>query len=553
MRNNSGAKMRRLLLGVSMAALVAGGATSAFAADPDVKALKAEVAELKSELAELRALVAQTRNEQAGAVQAATDARATAVDAKTAVETLQLSDADNTAAITKLNAAPTLSVSNGRPTFSTADGRFSAALRSVIMFDSASYFQDDPKTPDLRRGAGTGDTARAQDLNSGTDFRRARLGVEGKVFGDYTYGFTLEFGGTGTEDPGRIHEAFVQYNGIKPLQIKVGAFEPQAGLSANVSTSSMMIMERPAPAEVARNVAAGDSRSAVQILANGDWGSDSALGAYWLAAGAVTGGQVSTISSSGGTTAQPFDEQEAVLGRFAVAPFHGTDWLAHIGVSGSYVYSLADTTGVPGASRYPVQFRDRPELRVDGTRLVDSGGINADNAYVLGLEGAFQMSNFLIQGEAFRYGAERRAPTTLSDPEFDGYYVEGSWFITGETRKYNRSTGAFDGPSPAMVFNREAGSWGAWELVARYSNLDLNYHAGKAGFATPVDGIRGGEQTIATVGVNWYVNNNLRFMLDVQHVEIDRLSPNAATFATPVGAQIGQEYDTIALRTQFGF
>jgi phosphate-selective porin OprO/OprP len=549
----SGAKARRLLLGVSLAALVAGSASGAFAApDPEVNALRAEVADLKSELAELRSMVAGAKADAAEGREIATQAQVAVTETQTTVETMKADDADNVATLSKLAGAPTLSMSNGRPTFSSNDGRFTAALRSVIMFDAATYMQDDPGLVDYRRGAGAGDTARAQDLNDGTDFRRMRLGVEGKVFGDFQYAVTLEFGGSGTEDPGRIHEAWIAYNGFAPVQIKVGAFEPQAGLSANVSTSSMMLMERPSSAEVARSVAAGDSRSAVQVQANGDWGSDSGLGAYWFAAGAVTGGVVSTISSSGSATAQPFDEQTAVLGRVAIAPIQGSDWMAHFGLNGSYVITPADTTGVAGSSRYPVQFRERAETRVDATRFVDSGGLDAENAYTYGAEFAFQARNLMIEGEVFRYGAERRN-SVLSDPEFSGFYVEGSWILTGETRKYNRANAAFDGPTPNTVFNKDAGSWGAWELAVRYSDLDLNYNEGKAGLATPVDGIRGGDQQIVTVGVNWYVNNNLRFMLNVQKVEIDRLSPNAATFGTPVGAQVGQDYTAVALRTQFGF
>ena len=38
-----------------------------------------------------------------------------------------------------------------------------------------------------------------------------------------------------------------------------------------------------------------------------------------------------------------------------------------------------------------------------------------------------------------------------------------------------------------------------------------------------------------------------------QHVEIDRLSPNAVNFQTPVGAQIGQSFNAIAVRTQAAF
>ena len=69
------------------------------------------------------------------------------------------------------------------------------------------------------------------------------------------------------------------------------------------------------------------------------------------------------------------------------------------------------------------------------------------------------------------------------------------------------------------------------------------------------DGIRGGDQKIWTVGVNWYLNPIIRLMLDYEHVDVDRLSPNAAVGAynTPVGAQIGQTYNVIAIRTQAAF
>ena len=65
--------------------------------------------------------------------------------------------------------------------------------------------------------------------------------------------------------------------------------------------------------------------------------------------------------------------------------------------------------------------------------------------------------------------------------------------------------------------------------------------------------MRGGDQAIWTGGLNWYPNNFVRFMLDYQDVTIRRLSPSAATFSTPTGAQIGQHYHVVALRSQFAF
>ena len=62
-----------------------------------------------------------------------------------------------------------------------------------------------------------------------------------------------------------------------------------------------------------------------------------------------------------------------------------------------------------------------------------------------------------------------------------------------------------------------------------------------------------------TLGVNWYLNANLRASLNYFMVDVDRLNPGNAVFgaapATPnaPGVQIGQDYDAVALRTQFSF
>ena len=136
---------------------------------------------------------------------------------------------------------------------------------------------------------------------------------------------------------------------------------------------------------------------------------------------------------------------------------------------------------------------------------------------------------------------------------FDGFYVEGSWIITGETRRYNTGNFAFDGPK-VRAFDPRAGQWGTWELALRYSDINLNYHAGSRGSAPPAaDAVRGGDQRILTAGANWYLNSIMRIMLDYQYVRISRLSPNAALFLTPVGAEIGQNYSAIAGRVQLAF
>ncbi|HTK36201.1 MAG TPA: porin [Caulobacteraceae bacterium] len=434
---------------------------------------------------------------------------------------------------------------NGRPSLASADGRFTANLHGILHFDTAYYAQAEPGplNQDLRRGGAASDTAHARDLNSGTNFRRARLGFDGKVFGDVDYNFVYEFGGSGAEDAGRIYEASLTYNGLAPWHIKVGSFIPLQGLEDSNSTNGIPLLERPAPSDITRTLVGGDSRTALQFFGYGE---------RWLISGAVTGTSPGVVNSTGSATAQAFDEQLGLIGRVAYTPFKGDDWRVHVGANVGYVARVADTGGPDATTgRYTIQFRERPELRNDTTRLIDTGAIEAQHAYTAGLELAFQKKNVYVQGEAYRFGIERRN-SALSNPNFKAWYVEGSWLITGETRRYNTATAAFDGPPVANPFNGKD-KWGAWELAARYSDTDLNYHAGSLGQAPAADAVRGGEQKIWSAGLNWYWNPDVRFMFDIQDVKVQRLSPNAATYATPVGAEIGQHYQAVAVRSQLAF
>lgn len=434
----------------------------------------------------------------------------------------------------------------GRPTIQSADGRFQANLHAIMQFDAAYFGQrgPGPLAVDLRRGAAATDTAHARDLNSGTDFRRARAGIDGKLFGDFEFNALFDFAGSGAEDAGHVQELWIQYSGIKPWHLKIGAFAPSNGLEDAGSTNGMLFLERPAIADMSRSLAGGDFHEAFQLSANGN---------RWFASTAISTRLVGTINTTGSSTAQTFDQQVGLIGRLAFVPLQGDGWMVHVGAHGTYVIRPPDVGGPDVvAGRFPIQFRERPELRVDGTRLIDTGAIDADHATDLGLEFAAQAGSFAIQSEYERFGISRRL-SALSDPHFHGWYVEGSWLLTGEQRRYNRNTFAFDGPAVDHPLDPKNGSFGALELALRYSDADLNYHEGVAGVATPTDGVRGGEQQIFAAGLNWYLNNTVRLMLDFQHVKVDRLSPNAVTFQTPVGAQVGQSYNAVSMRTQYAF
>lgn len=417
-----------------------------------------------------------------------------------------------------------VSFKNGTASISSSDGNFSIAFHGVMQLDAASYDQN----KNLPAAVLT------RDLNSGTNFRRARLGVNGKLFKDFDYNILLDFGGAGAEDVGRFHEAWIQYSGFSDAKIRVGEFAPLVGLADAGSTNASPFLERPSSAELARNFAGGDTRIGAAIFNSYD---------RWLYSVSLTGNTVSQLNTQAASfTAANTDEQLGVNARIAGTPLRGVDWLIHTGLNYSAIINPADA-GASAATRYPVQLRDRPELRVDGTRLIDTGALNADSAAATGIELGGQYKSLFAQGEAFNYVVKRLAPGVgVTDPDFKGWYVEGGWVLTGEARKYNTTTAAFDGITPKVNFDPKAGHWGAFELVGRYSTLDLNCHADAVLVA---DRIRGGQQDITSLGLNWQLNPAIRFVFEGQSVKIERL--NAA------GAQMGQKYNSYAIRSQFGF
>ncbi len=530
---------RSLMLGVS---LIAAGVAFASAADakPKAKAHTATQAELKAEiLAQTQKLLdaqAAQFQQQEAAKQAQIDAlqvqvstltsqlqaTKTQVAAIPAPPTIAQITPQVVAALPKPDT--TVSDKKGVATIASTDNAFTLSVHGIMQMDAASY--DQSKTLPA--------AVTNRDLNSGTNLRRARIGINGKLFSDFDYNLLAEFGGSGAEDAGRFQEIWLQYSKFDHIKFRVGAYPPLVGLEDAASTNSQPFLERPSSSEVARSLAAGDYRMSAGIFGNSD---------RWLYSLALTGNNISTLNTQATAfTAANNDEQLGVAARLAGTPLRGFDWLVHVGVNYVAVINPADA-GAAASVRYAVQLRDRPELRVDGTRLIDTGALNAQNAKATGFELAGQYKSLWAEGESFHYTLDRLNPATgVTNPDFDGWYVEGGWSLTGEARKYNTQTAAFDGVTPRVNFDPTTGHWGAFELVARYSTLDLNYDP----TATLVaDRVLGGQQDISALGLDWQLNPAVRFVFQGQNVKIDRLNT--------AGAQIGQKYSTFAVRSQFNF
>lgn len=530
---------------ISHAALVAALVSSPVFAASDPAAIEQQLNTLQQALAKQQEQLAQQQQEIERLRQqlAASSSGGTATVEKIADDVQQA----------KLVAqdAPRVTMNGARPTISSADGRSSISLRSVVQLDAAHYGEDaDGGASDFRRGSvgavANRETAAARDFSDGAYFRRARFGFEGTVARDFTYRVLAELGGSGTEGPARINDFWIAYTGFAPFTIQVGAFSPPANMDDGTSVESSLFIERASSAELSRSLGGADGRIGIGVRGNG---------LRWMSSLTLT---TRTVND-----AEVFDSQLAAVGRFGALLATSSDYNIHAGLSGTWVFQPPDQGSTAAAGqRHGARFRDRPEIRVDSTRLIDTGSIDADSAYVFGLEAGANWKNWYLQAESFHYGIERTAATgALPDPDFEGFYVQGSWILTGETRRYDIASGAFQAPRPFVPFT-SVGGIGAWELALRYSQMDLDFHSGLAGTAATADAIRGGTQEIWAFGVNWYINSNVKLMLNWLHVDVDRLNPagpgtlapfGPAAGTPPPGVEIGQDLNIYGLRTQYSF
>lgn len=394
-------------------------------------------------------------------------------------------------------------------------------LHALAQFDAADYFQSS--------GAHMLPSANGPDLSSGSNFRRVYLGVQGRAFSVWSYNLNFDFGGSGgTEKDGHIQSAYVQYDGFAPFAFRAGAYAPPAGLEDSTSAQDTPFLERAAPSDIVRNTAAGDGRDAASLIYAGE---------RVFAALSFTGGKVGDSAV--------FDEQTALVGRASGVVYRDTH--SDFVLSGSVTHVLRGADTAPGPdSPHALALSASPELTVDstGTKLVSTGLLDIDSATEWAIEAGGNWKNLYAQAGYFRYDIAQHSPPDLV---LGGWYVEGSWVLTGERRIYNKTSAAFAAPKPEGNSTLEKGGWGAWELAGRYSVLDLDQNAGFAGVATPTGGIRGGEQKIWTAGLDWYPDKFFKVAFDYQHVQVSRIG-SAAPYP-----DVGQKFDAISARVQFSF
>lgn len=368
-----------------------------------------------------------------------------------------------------------VSVDGGGLTMKTKDGQFTTKLGGRLQLDAASY-------------------SGKPEMGDGTEVRRAYLSLQGRMHHDWGYRFQYNFANTGPNGKG-IQDAYIDYKGFDQLKLRIGNFKQPFSLHEAVSDNFTTFTERALPA------AFSPGRRLGVMASHETKGWTWAIGAFG-----------DKVESQGGKD----DEEWGVSGRTTFAAVNDSGKLLHLGVSANY-----RDTGDGGKT----EFKQSAETHISGINLVDTGVItDSDSVLKTGAEFATIFGSFSAQAE---YMTSQVRRDDNSDLNFDGWYAEMTYYLTGESRQYKN--GNFGRPKPKASLGN--GGVGAWQLALRYSTLDLSDES-----------VTGGEMDAMTLGLNWYPTPTLRFSANY----IDVLEING-------GSYDNEEPSVVQFRSQWAF
>jgi phosphate-selective porin OprO/OprP len=377
--------------------------------------------------------------------------------------------------------------------FETADKRYKFRIGGRFQYDT-TFFDPDA---DTRAAVETNVPSKVR-IEDGSEFRRARIEFGGEIGERVEWYTAYDFAGAKTNFRG-------VYVGLKDLpfgNLRAGQMKEPFSLEQLTSSKNIPFIERSVKAAQDPAYNAGLMLFDAPLEERMTW----AVGAF------RTGSDDGEISKG--------DGEWATTARVTGLPYcdeEGDDYV-HLGLAGSRRSPTDDL----------VSFSSRPESNL-APAYVSLSSLPAETVDLIGTEAAWVRGPLTVAGEYVLASVDAPSGATM-DPTFDGYYVMAGWFLTGEHRPYNKASGVFDGVKPAEnAFGKERGH-GAWEVLARYSSLDLED-----------DGVNAGELTDVTLGLNWYLNANTRVV--VNYI-LSELNP-------PTGAD--GETSILGIRVQFAF
>ena len=369
---------------------------------------------------------------------------------------------------TKAKEAPKIVVGSSGLSVGSADSNFVFQLHGVVQVDNRTFFHD--------HGLQGNDTFL---------LRRARPIFSGTVYHDFDFYLMPDFGGSTVQ----IFDAWINYKYAPWLQLKAGKMKTPVGLEELQSDNFTWFNERPFPNSIMPNRDIG-----FQL-----WGD--LLGGKLSYAGGVFNG----IGDNRNTSNFDFEDHREFAGRLFVMPFKGTSVKLMqgfgFGLGGSWGNIVSNANGLPATTGGTL-----PGFVTDGQQQFfaynpTAGTVVANGEHWrLSPQASYYFGPFGVFGE---YVVEHQSVTKgalSADLRNSAWQVAAGWVITGEDETYA-------GVVPKNPFDLKAGHWGAFQLVTRYAEIDVDNKAFPV-FSNPLTSATAGQSW--SVGMNWYLNKDIR-------------------------------------------
>ena len=343
-------------------------------------------------------------------------------------------------------------------------------------------------------------------------FRKVRPYIEGTIDNDYDFRFMPDFAGGKTI----ILDAFLTGRILPWLAVQAGKFKGPVGLERLQPDQYNRFMELGLPSDLVPNRDLG-----VEI------GGDILGGTFGYAIGEFDGTtDGNSTDANTNPDADSNDGKKDTEGRLFTQPFvnsgiYGLRGLG-FGVAGTYVQEVGSATNTllpsyktTGQNSFFTYRTGTTGTYADGRRERWS----PQAYYYVGSFGA------LAEYVESNQDVSRQLTTTVKRSgkvDNSAYQVSLSYFLTGEAATYNSIT-------PLTTFHMGGGGWGAWEVVARYSELKVDnaaFTGGASSFADPTASPRNARAT--GVGINWWLNANVKWVLDYEWTQFEGGAANNA-------------------------
>lgn len=386
--------------------------------------------------------------------------------------------------------------------WTSPDKAFKVHIGGRTQFDSVWYGQ---ATSAL---GGTGGISGSPHDQDAVAFRRARLQATGTIYETIDYMLEFDFvNSTNRESASDLNteantinvpaptDLWLQFKEIPGIgTLRVGNTKEPIGFEHAASSRFLNFMER----SYLQDLFAGPFNNGFSpgVMIFNNWAEQ--RGTWWLG-GFKNGGNIFGYDVGNG--------EHAATGRVTYTPIFDEHehQVLHIGIAGSARDPDADTN----------RFRTRSLRNGSGnlaTVFADTGTFTTSHQWMAGVEVAGVSGPLSMQAEWIGSWSEdavslagtksaAAAGTPLGTVYTNGYYAEVHYFLTGESREYDRKNASFGRVVPRQNFRWKDGCFepGAWQLAFRYGACDLRDEA-----------LNGGLLQEYVAGVNWFLNPNTK-------------------------------------------